>query len=93
MGSNSEPINLTFQKTLLVKTMDAELYKRIRMLERLEKLKEEAIKLEKGEDVPKTNRKSPVSFNDKRIAELEENYWSFADVYELMLRKAGVEID
>ena len=73
--------------------MDQELYEKLRALERLEKLREEALRLEKGEDVPKTNRKSPVSFNDKRIAELEENCWSFADVYELMLRKAGVEID
>ncbi|MCD6240695.1 hypothetical protein J7K27_04125 [Candidatus Bathyarchaeota archaeon] len=69
--------------------MDPELYKRLRMLEKLEKLREEALKLEKSEEKPQTKRKSPVSFNDKRIAELEENFWSFADVYELMLRKAG----
>ena len=69
--------------------MNRELYDRIRALDKLEKLREEALKLEKSEEKPRTNRKSPISFNDKRIAELEENYWSFADVYELMLRKAG----
>ena len=93
MCSIWKPINLTFQKTLLVKTMDAQLYKKLRMLERLEKLREEALRLEKGEDAPKTNRKSKVSFNDERIAYLEQNYYTFADVYELILRKGGVEID
>ena len=69
------------------------MYKRLRALQKLDELREEALKLEKSEETPRTNRKSIVSFNDRRIAELEENYWSFADVYELMLRKAGVEID
>ena len=69
--------------------MDPELYKRIRALEKLEKLREEALKLEKSQDECQTNRKSTVSFNDRRIAELEESFWSFGDVYELMLRKAG----
>ena len=73
--------------------MNPELYERLRALQKLDELREKALRLEKDEDIPKTNRKSKVSFNDRRIAELEENAWSFADVYELMLRKAGVEID
>ena len=69
--------------------MNPELYERLRALQKLDELREKALRLEKDEDIPKTNRKSTVSFNDKRIAELEENAWSFGDIYELMLRKAG----
>ena len=69
--------------------MNRELYERIRALSKLEKLRQEALRLEKSQEKRQTNRKSPVSFNDKRIAELEENYWSFGDIYELILRKAG----
>ena len=69
--------------------MNRELYDRIRALDKLEKLRQEALRLEKSQEKQQTNRKSTVSFNDKRIAELEESFWSFGDVYELILRKAG----
>ena len=69
--------------------MNPELYERLKALQKLEELREKALKLEKSEEKPRTNRKSTVSFNDKRIAELEESFWSFGDVYELILRKAG----
>jgi len=69
--------------------LNRELYERIRALDKLEKLRQEALRLEKSQEKQQTNRKSTVSFNDKRIAELEENAWSFGDIYELMLRKAG----
>lgn len=73
--------------------MNPELYRRLKALQKLDELKEEFLKLEKSQEERQTKKKSTVSFNDRRIAELEENAWSFADVYELMLRKAGVEID
>ena len=69
--------------------MNPELYRRLKALQKLDELKEEFLKLEKSQETRQTNRKSTVSFNDKRIAELEETYWSFGDVYELILRKAG----
>ena len=69
--------------------MNPELYRRLKALQKLDELKEEFLKLEKSQETRQTNRKSTVSFNDRRIAELEESFWSFGDVYELMLRKAG----
>jgi len=69
--------------------LNPELYRRLKALQKLDELKEEFLKLEKSQETRQTNRKSPVSFNDRRIAELEESFWSFGDVYELILRKAG----
>ena len=69
--------------------MNPELYERLRALQKLEELRQKALELEKSEETRQTKKKSTVSFNNKRIAELEETYWSFGDVYELILRKAG----
>jgi len=69
--------------------MDLDLYKRLEALKKLDELKQKALELEKSEEIRQTKKKSTVSFNDRRITELEETYWSFGDVYELMLRKAG----
>ena len=69
--------------------MDLDLYKRLEALKKLDELKQKALELEKSQEERQTKKKSTVSFNDRRIAELEESFWSFGDVYELMLRKAG----
>ena len=69
--------------------MDLDLYKRLEALKKLDELKQKALELEKSQEERQTKKKSTVSFNDKRIAELEENAWTFGDIYELMLRKAG----
>ena len=69
--------------------MNQELYKRLQALEKLEKLKQEFLKLEKSEEKPQTKRKSLATYREREIEFLEENYWSFGDVYRLMLLKAG----
>ena len=70
--------------------MDRELYKRLKALEKIDKLKKEALELLKEN---KTAKKSKVSYKEDEIAYLEENYYTFADVYRLMLLKAGENID
>lgn len=70
--------------------MDRELYKRLKALEKIDKLKKEALELLKEN---KTAKKSKVSYKEDEIAYLEENFQTFADVYRLMLLKAGENID
>ena len=70
--------------------MDRELYERIKALEKIDKLKKEALELLKEN---KTAKKSKVSYKEDEIAYLEENYYTVADVYRLMLLKAGENID
>ena len=70
--------------------MDRELYKKIEALKKIDKLKKEALELLKEN---KTAKKSKVSYKEDEIAHLEENYYTFADVYRLMLLKAGENID
>jgi len=72
--------------------MDLELYKRLKALEKLEELREKALKLEKSEEKPQTNRKSLATYREREIAFLEENAWTFGDVYRLMLLKAGEDV-
>ena len=69
--------------------LNQELYERLRALEKLEKLKEEFLRLQKSEEKPKTMRKSLATYREREIAFLEEHAWSFGDIYRLMLLKAG----
>jgi len=72
--------------------MNQEIYERLRALEKLEKLKQEFLKLEKSEEKPQTNRKSLATYREREIEYLEENFYTFGDVYRLMLLKAGEDV-
>ena len=72
--------------------MNQEMYRRLQALQKLEKLREEFLKLEKNEEKPQTKRKSLATYREREIAFLEEHAWTFGDVYRLMLLKAGEDV-